>query len=48
MCKNPGLWPSYPHAFSKANYMAAETPNIDEKLYNYMENSSLTTNQNIL
>lgn len=48
MFKKPKIQPLKPDAFSDANYMAAETIIIDEKLYKYMENSSLTINQNVL
>lgn len=45
--KKTGIWPFNPGVFTDKYYMASETTNVDEQLYEVTENCSITTNQNI-
>jgi hypothetical protein len=44
--KKTGIWPLNPDVFTDADFMAAETTNVDEQMFNNIENNSLRINQN--
>lgn len=44
--KKTGIWPLNPDVFTDVDFMAAETTNIDEDIFNNIENESLSINQN--
>lgn len=44
--KKTGIWPLNPDVFTDVDFMAAETTNIDEEIFNNIENDSLSINQN--
>ncbi|XP_050062236.1 uncharacterized protein LOC126551901 [Aphis gossypii] len=43
--KKTGIWSLNPDVFTDVDFMATETTNIDEKMFNNIENDSLSINQ---